>query len=229
MKQHLLSTSTALIAGVMLSFGVAFAAEHDHAKGEHADNQFLMDAAKGGMAEVTLGRMAAQQGKSDEVKKFGQRMVDDHGKANAELKTLAASEGVTLPTTMDKHAEELQSRLAKLSGDEFDRAYMKEMVKDHKKDVAEFEKHAAQSSDPEVKQWAEKTLPTLKEHLAMAQTTAEKVGVQMSAADEASDKDDAQKMSATHPHASEKTSAKMRDAGDSTKSHTDMGASTRRE
>jgi putative membrane protein len=73
------------------------------------------------MAEVTLGKMATQQAANEDVKKFGQRMVDEHGKANEELKKLATSEGVTLPTELDPEAKALQQRLGKLSGAEFDR------------------------------------------------------------------------------------------------------------
>jgi putative membrane protein len=103
-------------------------------------------------------------------------MVDDHGKANKELMQLADSEGVTLPKEMDSKAKETADRLSKLSGAEFDRAYMKEMVEDHTKDVSAFQRQAEQGKDQDVKGWAAKTLPTLQEHLQMAKTTAAKVG-----------------------------------------------------
>lgn len=132
------------------------------------DRNFLMDAAMGGLMEVELGRIAAQQGTSDAVKKFGQMMVDDHTKANAELMTLASSKGITLPTTLDdKHRQDV-TKLSAMSGADFDRAYAKMMLKDHEKDVSNFEKQSNRGSDADVKAFASKTLPTLQEHLTMA-------------------------------------------------------------
>ena len=132
------------------------------------DHDFLMDAAMGGLMEVELGRMAAQQGTSEAVKQFGQRMVDDHGKANQELMSLASSKGMTLPTDLDeKHRQEV-TKLSAMSGAEFDRAYSKMMLSDHNKDVSEFEKQSTRGTDPDLKAFAAKTLPTLQEHLQMA-------------------------------------------------------------
>jgi len=134
------------------------------------DRDFLMDAAMGGMMEVELGRIAAQNGASAEVKQFGQRMVDDHSKANEELMTLATSKGITLPTTLDdKHKEHL-TKFSSMSGADFDRAYGKEMLSDHRKDVSEFEKESTKGTDPDLKAFATKTLPTLREHLQMAES-----------------------------------------------------------
>jgi len=133
------------------------------------DHDFLMDAAMGGMMEVELGRIAAQQGASDAVKQFGQRMVDDHSKANEELMTLATSKGITLPTTLDdKHKEHL-TKFSSMTGADFDRAYGKEMLSDHRKDVSEFEKQSTRGTDPDLKAFATKTLPTLREHLKLAE------------------------------------------------------------
>ena len=130
----------------------------------------------GGMMEVELGRVAAQKGMSDSVKQFGQRMVDDHSKANTELTTLASSKGITLPTALDdKHRKDV-TKLSAMSGAEFDRAYMKMMVSDHKKDVSEFEKQSTKATDPDVKAFATNTLPTLKDHLQQATTIESSVG-----------------------------------------------------
>jgi putative membrane protein len=132
------------------------------------DTNFLMEAAIGGMMEVELGRIAARQGNSDAVKQFGQRMVDDHSQANTELMQLASSKGVTLPTQLDeKHRDEI-TKMSKMSGAEFDRAYSKMMVSDHNKDVAEFQKESTKGADAYVKAFAAKTLPTLQEHLQLA-------------------------------------------------------------
>ena len=127
-----------------------------------------MDAAIGGLMEVELGQLAAQKGTSESVKQFGQRMVDDHGKANTELMTLATSKGVTLPTAIDdKHRQDV-TKLSAMSGADFDRAYAKMMLKDHEKDVSEFEKQSTKGTDPDLKAFASKTLPTLQQHLEMA-------------------------------------------------------------
>ena len=134
------------------------------------DHNFVMDAAMGGMMEVELGRVAAQRGSSDAVKQFGQRMVDDHGAANQELMTLAASKGMTLPTALDEKHQQQVTKLSGMSGAEFDRAYSKRMLSDHEKDVKEFERQSTKGGDPEIRAFATKTLPTLQEHLQMTRT-----------------------------------------------------------
>ena len=134
------------------------------------DRDFIMDAAMGGLEEVELGHMAAQLGTSDAVKQFGQRMVDDHSKANSELMTLASSKGITLPTTLDEKHQKDVTKLRAMKGAEFDRAYSKMMLSDHNKDVSEFEKQSTKGTDPDLKAFASKTLPTLQEHLQMARS-----------------------------------------------------------
>ncbi|HET9713293.1 MAG TPA: DUF4142 domain-containing protein, partial [Pyrinomonadaceae bacterium] len=133
------------------------------------DRDFLMDAAMGGLMEVELGRRAIQQGASDAVKQFGKRMVDDHTKTNTELTTLATSKGITLPTEIDeKHRGEMR-KIANMTGADFDRAYAKMMLSDHKKDVSAFEKQSMKGTDADLKAFATTALPTLKEHLQMAE------------------------------------------------------------
>lgn len=136
-----------------------------------ADRKFVEKAASGGMMEVQLGQLAQQKASSEQVKQFGARMAEDHAKANDELKQIATAKGATVPAAMEKsHQRDLQ-RLEKLSGAEFDRAYMKHMVDDHKDDLSAFRKQAKSGKDPELKGFAEKTLPTLQEHMKLAQTT----------------------------------------------------------
>jgi putative membrane protein len=132
------------------------------------DIEFVLDAAKGGMAEVELGKLAAEHAKNDEVKKFAQRMVDDHSKAGDELKSIAERKGIKLPQDIDAKDKALMNRLQKLNGAAFDRAYMQAMVGDHVKDVNEFKKEANSGRDPQVKSFASTTLPTLEEHLQHA-------------------------------------------------------------
>jgi len=132
------------------------------------DIEFILDAAKGGMAEVELGKLAANRAQNDEVKKFAQRMVDDHSKANDQLKQIAESKGIKLPTDVESKDKALMQRLEKLNGAAFDRAYMNAMVNDHVKDVGEFKREANSGRDSQVKSFASSTLPTLEEHLQQA-------------------------------------------------------------
>lgn len=145
----------------------ASAARADSASKPGAETRtFMQNAAVGGMAEVELGKLAQEKAANDAVKQFGARMVTDHGKANAELQTLAKDKGVTLPTQVDAKHKAEHERLAKLSGAAFDRAYVTAMTQDHVHDVEAFRKAAKSASDPDVKAFAERTLPTLEEHLA---------------------------------------------------------------
>ena len=132
------------------------------------DIEFVFEAAKGGMAEVELGKLAADRARSEEVKKFAQRMVDDHSKAGDQLKMIAESKGIRLPQEVDPKDKALMNRLQKLNGAAFDRAYMQAMVSDHVKDVSAFKKEANAGHDPQVKSFASTTLPTLEEHLQHA-------------------------------------------------------------
>lgn len=137
-----------------------------------ADSSFVKKAARGGLAEVELGQLAVEKASSEDVKKFGQRMVDDHSKANDELKQVAAQEHIDLPQEPRAKDKATKARLEKLSGAEFDHAYMADMVKDHKADVAEFAHASKTAKDPSIKSFAEKTLPTLREHLKEAERIA---------------------------------------------------------
>lgn len=139
-----------------------------------SDSTFVKKAAQGGLAEVELGQLAAQKASSEEVKKFGQRMVDDHTKANEQLKQVAAGKNIDLPQNLDANDKATKARLEKLSGEQFDKAYMRDMVKDHRKDVAEFEHASKMAKDPAIKSFADQMLPTLREHLKDAEKIAPK-------------------------------------------------------
>jgi putative membrane protein len=139
------------------------------------DNDFMTEAAQGGMAEVELGKLAASKATNAEVKKFGQLMVSDHSKANGELKALAAKKGVTLPTDTDSEAKATIDDLKGRSGADFDKEYVENMYEDHKHDVAAFEDEAQNASDPDVRAFASKTLPTLKKHLDMITAIRDKM------------------------------------------------------
>jgi putative membrane protein len=145
-----------------------------------ADSKFVMNAAMGGMAEVEMGRLAAQKGASDEVRQFGQRMVDDHTKANEELMRVASSKGMTPPSALDAKHQAAMQKLSALSGEKFDREYVKMMVGDHKKDVGEFQKEAGRGADADIKAFAAATLPTLQGHLQMIQRIDDKMKMRKS-------------------------------------------------
>ncbi|WP_235526525.1 DUF4142 domain-containing protein [Nostoc piscinale] len=135
-----------------------------------SDRQFINEAAQGGLAEVQLGQLASQRAANNAVKQFGLRMVQDHTQVNNQLKQLAARKDVKLPTTLNRENQQLQQRLSKLSGANFDREYMTHMVQDHQKDVSAFQTEAKQGQDADVKAFATQTLPTLQEHLQQARS-----------------------------------------------------------
>jgi putative membrane protein len=141
-----------------------------------SDREFVRKAAQGGLAEVQLGQLATEKAASPEVKQFGQRMVDDHTKANDQLKQIAQQQGIQVPDQLDAKDAATKARLEKLSGKAFDRAYMHDMVTDHAKDVNEFKHEANSGKDSAVKSFAQQTVPTLEDHLKEAKTIAPKVG-----------------------------------------------------
>lgn len=145
---------------------------------EKADKSFVTKAANGGMMEVALGQIATKNASSQQVKDFGQMMVTDHGKANDELKSLAASKNIKIPAKMGAKQNQKVDKFSKMTGAEFDKKYMQAMVKDHEKDVKNFQKASKEAKDPEIKAWAAKTLPTLEKHLQQAKDLAKQVGAE---------------------------------------------------
>ena len=139
------------------------------------DMEFARKAAEGGLKEVRLGELAQQQAESEEVQQFGQRMVEDHGQANEQLKQIAEQKGIELPQELPDDAQQLHDELQQKSGAEFDQAYMDEMVSDHEEDVETFEDYVESAQDPDLRNFTEQTLPTLREHLELARQTQEQV------------------------------------------------------
>jgi putative membrane protein len=135
-----------------------------------SDKKFVEKAAEGGVAEVEMGKLAAQKSQNPEVKQFGERMVKDHAAANDKLMKLASDKGVAAKSEMDSSEKREYDKLSKLSGAQFDQEYIKKMVSDHEKDVKEFQSEAKSAKDPDVKSFAENTLPTLEEHLKLAKS-----------------------------------------------------------
>lgn len=182
-KSGVLLTGAAL---VLLSGGAAIAQKSDDATKSNGqkitttDQKFVKDAASGGMAEVQFGQLAAQKASNAQVKQFGQRMIDDHTKADNQLKSIASKDNITLPSEMSARDKTTYDSLSKLSGTAFDRAYMRDMVKDHQTDVNEFQKEANNGSNPDLKSFAGTTLPTLQEHLRLARETNDSLGARSS-------------------------------------------------
>jgi putative membrane protein len=134
------------------------------------DTEFAVDAADGSMLEVQLAQLALTKASSPKVKEFAQSMVDDHSKANEELKSLAQAKNITLPSTISEEKQKDYDKLAEKSGEEFDKAYSEFMVKDHKDDVDKFKKAAEKCEDAEIKSWAADKVPVLESHLSMAES-----------------------------------------------------------
>ncbi|HEY5823803.1 MAG TPA: DUF4142 domain-containing protein [Cyclobacteriaceae bacterium] len=139
------------------------------------DTEFAVAAADGSMFEVQLGQLALTKASSPKVKAFAQSMVDDHTKANEELKSLAQTKNITLPSTISEEKQKDYDKLAEKSGADFDKAYSEFMVKDHKDDVDQFKKAAEKCEDAEIKSWAAEKLPVLESHLSMAESLEDAV------------------------------------------------------
>jgi len=147
---------------------------------EAMDETFVKKAAAGGIAEVKLGQLAQEKGSSSAVKEFGKRMENDHSKAGEQLKTAASKDNIPVPEEMDKKDQATYDHLSKLSGAEFDRVYAQHMVTDHEKDIEEFRKEASTGKNPDVKNFASKTLPTLQDHLRQAREMEKSVSARES-------------------------------------------------
>ena len=164
-----------LMAGVLFPLAVTADdkskdAPKDEKKGDtaYSDAEFVKKAGMSGMAEVELGKLATTQAKSDDVKKLAQKLVDDHTKANEGLKAAAKKASLDVPASVgDEHQKHID-HMKGLKGDEFDKAYIKHMVEGHEKSVALFTTASKDAKDAGLKEFATKTLPTIKEHLEMA-------------------------------------------------------------
>ena len=140
------------VAVLVLSFGCSSGKD---------SSKFAVAAAQGGLTEVELGKIALRNAADPAVKEFGLRMVSDHSRANEELKKLASQKQIQLPAEVSSSQKSMIDKLSKLSGAEFDKEYMDDMVKDHEEDVAEFQTQSTEGGAPEIKAFAGKTLPTL--------------------------------------------------------------------
>lgn len=164
-------TPAPIIALSLMLAALPVAAQQAKQNLSRQDRSFAEHAMAGGSMEVQLGKMATERAQSQAVKDFGQRMATDHGKANQQLSQIASSAGVAPPKELPRDQRKTVDKLSKLKGAEFDRAYMSAMVDDHKKDINEFRKQADKGENAELKSFAQQTLPTLQEHLTLAQDT----------------------------------------------------------
>lgn len=158
-------------AAAVLALGVGATAQDrkDKDTKPFSDAEFVVKAASDGMHEVELGNLAKTNAAGSDVRKFGERMVTDHSKANKELMDIAKGANLGVPTKMlDEHAKHVE-HMGKLKGADFDKAYVKHMVEDHKEAVDLFTRASKEAKDAKLKAFAEKTLPVIKEHLEMAQ------------------------------------------------------------
>jgi putative membrane protein len=173
MKHAHISAAVLAAAGlIFVARGPAIAAQNTH-----SDAMFAREAATANMTEIELGRLAVQKSSNDKLKEFGQRMINDHTKANDNLKSIATKDSINLPADLDAKHRALVNRFSNMSGTEFDRMYASTMVSDHESAVALFGKEADHGSNPDLKAFASDTLPTLREHLRLAQENESAGGV----------------------------------------------------
>jgi putative membrane protein len=132
------------------------------------DEAFVRAAARGGLSEIKLGKLAMDQGSNETVKAFGTRMVAEHTKAGDELKEAAKEENIGLPMDLTAKDQATYDRLSKLSGAEFDQAYAQDMVKDHQQDLRDFQREANHGNDDVVRGFASETVPMIQQHLDQA-------------------------------------------------------------
>jgi putative membrane protein len=143
------------------------------------DKMFVRNAMEGSMAEVQLGQLTLQKSNNDQVKQFAQRMIDDHTKLNDQMKPVAQQLGVSVPDQISKKDKKTIAKLQALSGPAYDQAYIRDMVKDHKQDLSEFQSEASSSQDPSVKDAANQGSQVISQHLQMIQQIAKDQNVNM--------------------------------------------------
>jgi putative membrane protein len=152
-----------------------------------SDRQFMNKAAMSSMMEVQLADIAQEKAASSEVKEYAAKLKQDHQKANEQLKEIAEQRSVSLPTDMGKHQQQMQ-RLNNLSGEEFDRAYLKMQVDHHKKDIKEFQRQSNRGMDSNLKSFATAQLPVLQQHLEQAQQLSKSTGTRARSTDSTTDR-----------------------------------------
>lgn len=164
---NLKGMTAALMLGALATAGAAIAQDNPNPSGQ--DKMFVTRAAQGGMAEVEMGQAAATHAQNEQIREFGQHMIEDHRAVNQELMELAMQQGIKPPAGMDqKHRQKLET-LMKLSGARFDQQYITEQIRAHEQMILMFEQQVEQGQNEALTDFAQDTLPTLEEHLQMAQ------------------------------------------------------------
>ena len=158
-------SATAMLVMVLVAVGLLVSRANAATTVSPTDQDFILAAAQGGMTEVKLGALAAQNGKRDDVKEFGRMMVTDHTAINDDLKALAAQKGVTLPDSLDAKHQGMVDKMTALTGSAFDDAYIAAMIKGHTKDARAFKAESAATQDADVKSFLEKSIPVVDAHL----------------------------------------------------------------
>jgi len=153
----------------------SFAADNDKDKSQGGDQKFVKVATDANLAEINHGNLASQQAADPEVRAFGQRMVTDHSMANQQLLMLADRKKIRVPQEMGEEHKKMQEKLTKLQGAKFDREYITHMVHGHKEAVSLFETESKEGKDADLKAFAAKTLPIIKDHLKMAEKIADRI------------------------------------------------------
>lgn len=152
-----------------VSLNTLSAQDHNRNSVNSSDKKFITEAAESGLAEVQLGQIGQAQANAERVKEFARMMVQDHNKANQELRVLARQNDIKLSSSLPSSVQNSHNSIQKKSGKNFDKAFMKQMIDDHQKAIALFEKRAQNGQNEQIRMWAEKKLPTLKQHLEQAQ------------------------------------------------------------
>jgi putative membrane protein len=137
-----------------------------------ADKMFVSKAMQGSMAEVELAKLTLQKSNNDQVKQFAQRIIDDHTKLNDQMKPIAEQVGALVPNQVSKKDKQTLSKLQALSGSDYDQAYIKDMVKDHKQDLSDFQAEASSGQDQTVKDAANQGSGVIAQHLQMIEQIA---------------------------------------------------------
>lgn len=154
---------------LLVLFGTALAFAPLAWSQDEGVSSFLQQAAEVNMAEMELAEVAEERAASDEVKEYAEHLAEDHENANEKLESIAEQKNVELPDEPGATPKQQKERLSKLEGPAFDRAFLDTMLREHQKAIKNFEQQAKTAQDPQVKQYAAETLPTLREHLKQAQ------------------------------------------------------------
>ncbi|MBS1805715.1 MAG: DUF4142 domain-containing protein [Acidobacteria bacterium] len=177
-------TLSAFAFCIALSIYIRAGFTQDTTDASSSDRRFIHLALQGWNAEVKFGQLAAEKGSSDDVKQFGQKIVDDHTRLGGEMKMIAQQENIEVPAEITRKDKALEEKLRSLSGDAFDRAFIQAMVRDHRKDLSEFQKEAGSGNETSLRHAASQGAQVIGEHLQIAEQMAQVHGVRMDKASE---------------------------------------------